>query len=80
MNNLDCALGVLAKHREARRWTDEAVAADLLAQLRLEPSGGVGEGAQAMALVREAKAAMPAVTEPEPEPEPVEPAPGVAAQ
>lgn len=36
MNNLECAVGVLASHREARRWADETVALDLLAQLGLE--------------------------------------------
>lgn len=38
MNNHDCAVAVLEAHREARRWTDDAVAADLLAQLGLDPS------------------------------------------
>lgn len=39
MNNLTCAIGILAKHREARHWTDEDVAADLVAQLGLDPAG-----------------------------------------
>ena len=67
MNNLDCALAVLAKHREARRWTDEVVAADLLSQLQIEPSGEPGEGARALALVMEAKATASLQVEPEPE-------------
>jgi hypothetical protein len=39
MNNLECAVRVLAMHREARKWSDEAVAADMLAQLGLEVDG-----------------------------------------
>jgi hypothetical protein len=38
MNNRECALAVLTKHREARTWTDEAVADELLAQLDLDPA------------------------------------------
>ena len=37
--NLECAVSVLSGHREARQWTDEAVAADLVAQLGLDPAG-----------------------------------------
>ena len=37
--NLECVIAVLAGHREARQWTDEAVAADLVAQLGLDPAG-----------------------------------------
>ena len=37
MNNQECVVATLARHREARAWTDEAVAADLLAQLGLKP-------------------------------------------
>lgn len=39
MNNQECVVAVLASHREARQWTDEAVAIDLLAQLGLDPQG-----------------------------------------
>lgn len=39
MNNYDCAVAVLVAHREARQWTDEAVARDLLAQLDVDPVG-----------------------------------------
>jgi hypothetical protein len=39
MTNLECAVLVLASHREGRKWTDEAVSADLLAQLGLDPAG-----------------------------------------
>lgn len=38
MNNLECATGVFAAHREARAWDDKAVATDLLAQLGLDPT------------------------------------------
>lgn len=41
MTNLECAVAVLTKHREARQWTDEAVAADLLAQLGLDAAAEV---------------------------------------
>jgi hypothetical protein len=39
MTNLECTIAILASHREARRWTDEAVALDVLAQLGLDPAG-----------------------------------------
>lgn len=39
MNNLDCAIAVLAAHREGRQWDDRAVAMDMLAQLGLKPDG-----------------------------------------
>jgi hypothetical protein len=39
MNNRECVVNVLASHREARQWTDEAVADDLLRQLDLDPEG-----------------------------------------
>jgi hypothetical protein len=39
MTNLECAIAVLTTHREARKWADEAVAQDLLAQLGLDPGG-----------------------------------------
>jgi hypothetical protein len=39
MNNMECAIACLTAHREARGWTDQAVAADLLAQLGLDPEG-----------------------------------------
>lgn len=37
--NLECVVNVLAAHREARHWTDEAAAADVVAQLGLDPAG-----------------------------------------
>jgi hypothetical protein len=37
--NSECVVNVLRTHREARGWTDEAVCADLLAQLGLDPEG-----------------------------------------
>jgi sulfur carrier protein ThiS len=37
--NLECAVIVLAKHREARAWADLTVAQDLLTQLGLDPEG-----------------------------------------
>ena len=39
MNNMECAVRCLESHREARGWTDSAVATDLLAQLGLDPEG-----------------------------------------
>jgi hypothetical protein len=39
MNNLQCVIAVLSRHREARKWADEAVATDVLAQLGLDASG-----------------------------------------
>jgi hypothetical protein len=39
MNNLECVVSVLAAHREARMWNDVAVAADVVAQLELDPAG-----------------------------------------
>ena len=39
MNNMECVVAVLASHREARHWSDEAVALDLLAQLGLDAQG-----------------------------------------
>lgn len=39
MTNLELVISILAKHREARAWTDEAVAADMLAQLGVDPAG-----------------------------------------
>jgi hypothetical protein len=39
ITNLEAAEAVLAAHREARQWTDAAVAADLVAQLGLDPAG-----------------------------------------
>lgn len=39
MTNLEAAVAVLTKHREARQWSDEAVAADLLTQLGLDAPG-----------------------------------------
>lgn len=37
MNNLDCTLSILEAHRNARAWSDSAVANDLLNQLGLDP-------------------------------------------
>jgi hypothetical protein len=45
MTNLECAIAVLTRHREARRWADEAVAADLLARLGLDPAGDAAHAA-----------------------------------
>lgn len=39
MTNLECAVAVLAMHREARQWDDNAVAADMLRQLDVDPAG-----------------------------------------
>ncbi len=39
VTNMECAVAVLASHRAARTWTDEAVAAVMLNQLGLDPSG-----------------------------------------
>lgn len=39
MTNLELAVAILAKHREARRWADEAVAVDMLAQFGVDPAG-----------------------------------------
>lgn len=39
MDNLECAMAVLAAHREARQWDDRAVAMDMLAQLGMKPDG-----------------------------------------
>lgn len=39
MTNLEAAIDVLCRHRAGRQWTDEAVAADLLAQLGIDPAG-----------------------------------------
>lgn len=37
MNNRECVIAVLTAHREARNWSDESVADDLLAQLDVKP-------------------------------------------
>lgn len=39
MTNLECVILVLSSHRDARRWSDEAVALDVLAQLGLDAAG-----------------------------------------
>lgn len=39
MDNLECAMAVLAAHREARQWDDRAVAMDMLVQLGMKPDG-----------------------------------------
>jgi hypothetical protein len=36
---MECVVSCLSTHREARGWTDQAVATDLLAQLGLDPDG-----------------------------------------
>jgi hypothetical protein len=38
MNTLECAIAVIARHREARTWTDAAVAANVLAELGVDPT------------------------------------------
>jgi hypothetical protein len=47
MTNLQCVTNVLLRHREARGWSDEAVALDLLMQLGLDFAG---EAAHAVAV------------------------------
>jgi hypothetical protein len=39
MNNRQCVVNLLLAHRQAMRWTDEAVADDVLRQLDLDPEG-----------------------------------------
>jgi hypothetical protein len=39
MKILDCVIATLLRHREARHWSDAAVAADLVGQLGLDPGG-----------------------------------------
>lgn len=56
MNNMECAVAVLAAHRAGGQWTDEAVARDMLAQLDVDP---VGNAAKARPVV------MPGITEDE---------------
>jgi hypothetical protein len=46
MTNLKAVLDVLSRHREARQWTDEAVAADVLKALDMDGSRDVGAEAQ----------------------------------
>lgn len=41
MTNLERVVAVLERHREARRWADEAVARDLLAELGVDVDGRV---------------------------------------
>lgn len=36
--NAECVVSILATHRDARMWTDEAVADDILRQLDLDPT------------------------------------------
>ncbi|MGD0110158.1 MAG: hypothetical protein ABSC06_40020 [Rhodopila sp.] len=57
MTNLECALAVLVKHREARGWQDEAVALDLLAQLGLDAAAEAANAAPVVdpSLVSEAE-------------------------
>jgi hypothetical protein len=47
MTNLECAIAALEAHREARLWTDEAVAADLMVRLGLDPAAEVSPAAPA---------------------------------
>lgn len=56
MTNFECATDMLRRHREARAWSDDTVARDMLHALRLDPGGEVGAGAEAMALVDAARA------------------------
>lgn len=58
--NLECAMAVLAQHREARNWTDAAVAVDLLAQLGLDPAGETGAAPTVAAAAPAAAPAVPA--------------------
>jgi hypothetical protein len=39
MNNYEATVAILRSQREARAWTDEAVASDLLTQLGVDPAG-----------------------------------------
>jgi len=57
MTNLECALAVLVKHREARAWADEAVALDLLAQFGLDAAAEAANAAPVVdpSLVSEAE-------------------------
>lgn len=41
MTNLELVISILAKHREARMWADESVAADVLAQLGVDPAAAM---------------------------------------
>ena len=41
MSNFEYAVEVLFRHREARQWTDEAVARDMLARFGIDPAGDV---------------------------------------
>lgn len=43
MTNLECVIAALAAHREARQWDDAVVAADLVAQLGLNPDGNAAK-------------------------------------
>lgn len=52
--NYESVVSVLAAHREARRWSDEAVAADLCARLGIDPAGEVVAGPQPVATVEPA--------------------------
>lgn len=45
MNNLQCVINVLSSHREARRWSDESVAIDILAQLGVDDAGEAAHAA-----------------------------------
>lgn len=42
MTNLETAIATLAAHREARRWDDAIVAADLLTRLGIDQNGEHG--------------------------------------
>lgn len=48
MNNLECVVATLVRHREARGWTDDAVATDVLAQLGLDVAGDAAHATPAV--------------------------------
>ena len=56
MSNFTAVVDVLFRHREARQWSDEAVARDVLAILGVDPDGGNGIE---LAVVAEVEAAAP---------------------
>lgn len=80
MTNLECAILVLEKHREARQWTDNAVAVELLAQLGLDAAGEAVHATLAVDPAVNAEVAPdPAPADPAPPP-PAEPAPLLPAE
>jgi hypothetical protein len=69
VNILECITTILATHREARRWTDDVVAADIVARLGLDPAAvAMDAKARADAAAAEVAAAraarVPPVVEP----------------